>query len=177
MSISTVTSESLQLKLRQLLPSQQGFGTDLSASDTIIPIIDLTAAAEGSDTSINLQTALAFGSATVFDIENTTTALVTETGFYQAQGTGAVETQSGTDSAVGFTMSDGSSDKILWQMKISARTSDFSIVQDFDLVFWLRAGDTLSGFSNINACYLTGSIRQIADSNGTLVQPVGFTPQ
>ena len=46
MSISTVTSEALQLKLRQLLPSQQGFGTDLSASDTIIPVIDLTRAAD-----------------------------------------------------------------------------------------------------------------------------------
>jgi hypothetical protein len=57
MSISTVTSEALQLKLRQLLPSQQGFGTDLSASDTIIPIIDLTAAAEGSDVPEFLQRA------------------------------------------------------------------------------------------------------------------------
>ena len=48
MGISSVTSEALQLKLRQLLPSQQGFGTDLTASNTIVPVIDLTAAAEGS---------------------------------------------------------------------------------------------------------------------------------
>ncbi len=66
MGFSSVTSEALQLKLRQLLPSQQGFGTDLSASDTIVPIIDLTAAAEGSDVSESLQQALNFGGATVF---------------------------------------------------------------------------------------------------------------
>ena len=71
MSISTVTSEALQLKLRQLLPSQQGFGTDLSASDTIIPVIDLTSAAEGSDVNETLQSALAFGSQTVFAVANT----------------------------------------------------------------------------------------------------------
>ena len=62
MSISSVTSEALQAKLRQLLPSQQGFGTDLSASDTIVPIIDLTASAEGSDVRQDLQTSLAYGS-------------------------------------------------------------------------------------------------------------------
>ena len=69
MSISSVTSEALQLKLRQLLPSQQGFGTDLSASDTIIPVIDLTQAAEGSGLPSYLQTALAFSSITPFRSE------------------------------------------------------------------------------------------------------------
>ena len=76
MSISSVTSEALQLKLRQLLPSQQGFGTDLSASDTIVPIIDLTEAAEGSEVPEFLQTALAYGSQTPFDATNTTTTIV-----------------------------------------------------------------------------------------------------
>jgi len=177
MSISTVTSESLQLKLRQLLPSQQGFGTDLSASDTIIPVIDLTAAAEGSDTSVNLQTALAFGSSTAFDISNATTALVTTTGFYQVQGGLSLETDAGSEAAGGFIMGDGSSNKTLWQTKIAARSTDFTQVISFDLVFWLRAGDTLSAFTNTNSCFITGSHRQIADSNGSLVQPTGFTPQ
>ena len=90
MSISTVTSEALQLKLRQLLPSQQGFGTDLSASDTIIPIIDLTQAAEGSDVPQNLQTALAFGSQTVFNTNNATDQIANTTGFYRIVGTGAI---------------------------------------------------------------------------------------
>ena len=75
MSISTVTSEALQLKLRQLLPSQQGFSTDLSASDTIIPIIDLTGAAEGSDVPTMLQTALGIG-ATHDQVSGGTTTIV-----------------------------------------------------------------------------------------------------
>jgi len=82
MTISSVTSEALQLKLRQLLPSQQGFGSDLSASDTIIPIIDLTSAAEGSDVSESLQQALAFNSITIFSETNSSSTIISITGFY-----------------------------------------------------------------------------------------------
>jgi len=46
--IITVNSEELQTQIRDLLPSQNGFGSELQASNVITPIIDLTAAAEGS---------------------------------------------------------------------------------------------------------------------------------
>jgi hypothetical protein len=42
---------------------------------------------------------------------------------------------------------------------------------------YLNAGDTVSAISSNAALFLSGSIRQIATSSGTLVQPVGFTPQ
>jgi len=83
MSISTVTSEALQLKLRQLLPSQQGFGTDLSASDTIIPVIDLTAAAEGSDVPEFLQTAFGIGNGSLFHNTADTQTVINNTGFWK----------------------------------------------------------------------------------------------
>ena len=43
--IITVNSEALQTQIRDLLPSQNGFGSELQASNVITPIIDLTAAA------------------------------------------------------------------------------------------------------------------------------------
>ena len=86
MSISSVTSEALQLKVRQLLPSQQGFGDDLSASNTIVPIIDLTEAAEGSDVGVDLQQALD-SSTTTTSIVNSTTTIVNATGFFLVRGT------------------------------------------------------------------------------------------
>ena len=46
--IITVNSEELQSTIRDLLPSQSGFGSELQASNVITPIIDLTATAEGS---------------------------------------------------------------------------------------------------------------------------------
>ena len=98
MSISSVTSESLQLKLRQLLPSQQGFGTDLSASDTIIPVIDLTAAAEGSDVPIDLQQAIAFGSQTAFSAINATVVIANTAGFYRIMGAASITGGTGSRS-------------------------------------------------------------------------------
>ena len=48
--IVPVVSEALEAQIRDLLPSQRGFGEDLQASNVITPIIDLTAAAEGTTT-------------------------------------------------------------------------------------------------------------------------------
>ena len=59
--IITVNSEALQTQIRDLLPSQHGFGSELQASNVITPIIDLTAAAEGSGLPSYLQTAVSFG--------------------------------------------------------------------------------------------------------------------
>ena len=175
MSISTVTSEALQLKLRQLLPSQQGFGTDLSASDTIIPIIDLTEAAEGSDVRESLQSAIAFGSATEFDVANTTTAIANTPGFYRVIGVSSALSTVGAFCEI--VMGDGASEKTLWiHNATSSGSSNMYATEQVDLVFFLRAGDTLSIRTNNAEAKLGGSIRQVADINGTLVQPVGFTP-
>tara|TARA_R110000765_G_scaffold156545_1_gene259474 strand:- start:30 stop:560 length:531 start_codon:yes stop_codon:yes gene_type:complete len=176
MSISTVTSEALQLKLRQLLPSQQGFGTDLSASDTIIPIIDLTAAAEGSDVPEFLQRALAFGSQTVFSAVNATDVIVNTAGFYQITGTSTVFSVSG-----GMTnkilFNDGSTDKTIYtQTGISGNgTSTDPVI--FEFVVFLRSGDSVSAVSSSSFATISGSVRQLADVNGALIQPSGFTPQ
>ena len=74
--ITTVTSEALQATLRRLLPSQQGFGEDLQASNVITPIIDLTPSAEGSILPDYLQTALTLTDATVFASNNNTVSSI-----------------------------------------------------------------------------------------------------
>jgi len=173
--LATVTSEALQLKIRQLLPSQDGFGADLAAQNVIVPIVDLTQAAEGSDVPQNLQTAIAFGSATEFNVSNTTTAIANSPGFYRVVGV------SSCLSGVGFfseiVMGDGVSEKSLWiHNATGSGATDTYATEQIDLVFFLRAGDTLSIRCNQVECKVGGSIRQIADSNGTLVQPSGFTP-
>ena len=54
-----INSQLLEDQVRKLLPSQggQGAGFDLSASTQIIPVIDLTESAEGSNLRSDLQTA------------------------------------------------------------------------------------------------------------------------
>ena len=55
----TINSSAIESKINQLLPSQGGFGAgvDFSASTMVIPIVDLTESAEGSDVRQDLQTA------------------------------------------------------------------------------------------------------------------------
>jgi hypothetical protein len=180
MSISSVTSEALQLKLRQLLPSQQGFGTDLSASDTIIPIIDLTAAAEGSDVPEMLQTAINFGGATAFDVSNATAVLINTTGFYRIFGGVSFKNDSGSALAGSITMTDGATSKTILNVDEPAGGTGGGtgfVYVPLDFVVFLQTGDSLSAISNSSFVTIAGSTRQIADVNGTLVQPVGFTPQ
>lgn len=168
--IIQITSEALQATIRRLLPSQQGFGVDLQASNVIQPIIDLTPTAEGSSVPQNLQTALAFGSQTAFDVANTTTTIVNNAGFYRIFG---IANLFGS-SDITFDMSDGLASKQI--LKYAGSASQFSTTQ-FDFVVFLRAGDSLSITSAGVNLKCTGSVRQLADVNGVLTNPAGFTPQ
>ena len=47
----------------------------------------------------------------------------------------------------------------------------------YDFIVFLRAGDSVTANSSNSACLISGTTRQVADINGTLVQPVGFSPQ
>ncbi|AXQ65551.1 MAG: capsid protein [Circular genetic element sp.] len=177
MSISTVTSEALQLKLRQLLPSQQGFGTDLSASDTIIPVIDLTAAAEGSDVRESLQRSLAFGSQTNFAVSNGNTTIANTAGFYQITGSVSIYSGNSLINTASIILNDSAADKIVWQSSVASTSVTLGYSYNINEMVFLRSGDScIIKTSSLNARF-TGSVRQIADLNGTLVQPVGFTPQ
>ena len=72
-------------------------------------------------------------------------------------------------------MTDGATVKQVWA-GIGAGSSDRENVT-FDLTFFLDAGETLTAFADTTGSVIAGSIRQVATSNGTLVQPSGFTPQ
>ena len=171
--IITVNSEALQTQIRDLLPSQNGFGSELQASNVITPIIDLTAAAEGSGLPSYLQTALAFGSNTPFSINNTTENLVETPGFYRVFGTSSIDLES-VSGSTNFSITDGLATKKMFHHSQTSGTADQFTYLAYDFIVFLRAGDTLTGFSDSGACRLTGSTRQIATGDGALVQPSGF---
>ena len=177
MTISTVTSEALQLKLRQLLPSQQGFGTDLSASDTIVPIIDLTGAAEGSGVPEFLQRAIAFGSQTVFTASNSTATVANTAGFWQVLFCVSLESSTGGIREVYIQLNDGASTKRIWESQVFAGANGQMLSQTVEMVVFLDSGESIEAISNNGFALMQGSARQIADINGTLVNPVGFSPQ
>ncbi len=159
------------------MPSQQGFGEDLQAQNVIVPIIDLTAAAEGSGTPQYLQTALAFGSQTSFDARSGTTALANSPGFWRVTYTISIKNAAAADHESLLQISDGLSAKTIYGLEsISAPDLQFQNVA-VDFTVFLRSGDTLNIVNNVSSIVCLGSYRQVADVNGNLVNPFGFSPQ
>lgn len=172
--IINITSEALQATIRRLLPSQQGFGEDLQATNVVTPIIDLTPSAQGADTPIDLRRALGFGSITAYDISNQSGTLINTPGFYQVIYAATFKSGAAAAQQVKFVMNDALSSKQLFQIQMD--TDDFGLYQgSFDV--FLRTGDSLTAESNSSNCFLTGVTQQYADVNGNLVTPTGFDPQ
>ena len=174
--VKSLTSESLEAAYRALTPSQEGFTEDLMASNTIIPVLDLTASAEGTSTPSYLTQALAFGSQTAFDVRNSSTVIANTPGFYRIFGSVTVQENASAPNCR-FDMSDGLSTKtiIKWQQADSGSTRIFA--ESFDFIVFLATGISITAVSNSLPAFVAGSIRQIANVSGEIVNPSGFTPQ
>ena len=173
--IAQVTSNDLEATVRNLLPSVAGFGSRLGAQNVIVPVVDLTPTAEGSTLGENLQTALAFGNQTAFDVNNASATLANAPGFWRVTGAATVAVGNGGSGAVTFQMSDSVSTKNVWELSIGGNGCYQNAGCNFDLIFFLRADDSITAISSAAGCVLAGSYRQIADVNGILVNPTGFT--
>jgi len=161
-----INSQELQDKVSSLLPSQGGAGAgfDLSASTQIIPIIDLTEQAEGSNVRQDLQTALSFNTVTPFFARNATVNVVINTGYYRVFGI-----MNGRGVGVtSFQLSDGATTKTLMAY---VTTSVGNKDEFFDFIVFLPAGGSLIATSNSTDVDLQGVTRQIADINGNLTNP------
>ena len=168
-----INSQALEDKIRQLLPSQGGAGAsfDLSASTQIIPIIDVTESAEGSDLRQDLQSSLSHGSISAFDVRNTTTTLVNNTGYWRVFG--GMATISAVGSDIEIFLSDGTTNKIIKTGNLSFPNTAAGVnpVIDFDFIVFLAAGETLQAKSGSVNLPITGCTRQIADIDGNLTNP------
>jgi len=178
--IRPVTSESLEAQIRDLLPSQNGFTEDLQAQNVIVPIIDLTSVAEGSSVGENLQTAWDFSTGHT-QINNTTSTLISNTGFWQVDLIYHHDnvTNNAVTTLATISIDDGLASKVIWQISgvNSGSAIEGTLSSDDKFVVFLRAGDSLKGFTSSTRSSLDVWYRQIADVNGQLVQPLGFTPQ
>tara|TARA_R110000803_G_C11836317_1_gene303991 strand:+ start:43 stop:567 length:525 start_codon:yes stop_codon:yes gene_type:complete len=168
-----INSQELEDKVRKLLPSQGGAGAgfDLSASTQIIPIIDVTESAEGSNLRQDLQTSLSHSSVTTFSVTNATTTLINNTGYYRVFGVSNV-VMGGVARTTSFILNDGATDKVIWTSSSVVTSSNNTLTnENFDFVVFLSAGDTFSATSSSTSTIITGCTRQIADIDGNLVDP------
>ena len=175
--IITINSEALEAQIRDLLPSQNGFGSELQASNVIQPIIDLTATAEGGGLPVGMQTASSFQSITAFDINGATnTTIISGTGFFRVFGA-ASYLSSGAAKIGNFNLFDGSSAKNVFEIECFGATAQNAVTTIFDFVVFMAAGESLRATASTGEITLHGSTRQIATINGTLVNPTGFVAE
>tara|TARA_Y100001972_G_C7512768_1_gene259022 strand:+ start:109 stop:639 length:531 start_codon:yes stop_codon:yes gene_type:complete len=174
MQIISITSEALQATIRRLLPSQAGFSEDLEAVNTIQPIIDLTPTAEGSQLPVQLQQAINFGGATNVAVEGTSNTFSLTPGFYRVTVTISLEVLgTGVTNAL-MVLFDGASSKTICEIQMAETLNTASLSNFYDLIVFVRTGDSIVASADTD-CTIVGTIRQVADVYGNLINPVGFS--
>lgn len=164
-----LTSEALQATVRRLLPSQQGFGEDLQATNVVTPIIDLTPTAEGSVLRQDLQRAWGKDSTQV-TIENGTANVTSAVGFISFS-VDVSNTIAGGETAQ-FAITDGISSTNILKVVVEAS----AVTRTGIYTAFVPAGNTLTCTSAAGV-YVNITSRQVADLNGVLVPPSGYNPQ
>ena len=172
--IKSITSETLEAAYRALTPSQDGFTEDLMASNTIIPVLDLTADAQGAGLSESLQQALAFGSQTSFQLSNGNTDLASTPGFWRVTGVASYISVSTAEFARINLIDSTPTTKIAWELGTPSGKGNNELVAVFDYIFYLASGEKINVSASLRGV-INGSYRQVADNSGTAVNPSGFT--
>lgn len=173
---SRVTSEALEAKFRQVFPAQGGaeLVQDLYASGVIQPVVDFSSIAEGSVLSENLQTAWDFSTGHN-TVKNTTSTLITNTGFWRVDCVVSVVVAAANYEFKVY-IDSGITTKVVYEVNTNASGAQVGITGNQDaFVVFLRAGDSLKAASNSTDIVGDVVYRQIADVNGNLVNPLGFT--
>jgi hypothetical protein len=114
---------------------------------------------------------------TAHAVNNTTTDIITTTGFYRLIGAFTFNDNDAAALAqiIAF---DGSTDKIIWGATPygsggTSQNKGFAV----DFVFFLDAGDIIRIKASGTYSFFYGSTRQLATFNGDLVNPSGFINQ
>tara|TARA_Y100000401_G_scaffold109259_1_gene105317 strand:- start:257 stop:784 length:528 start_codon:yes stop_codon:yes gene_type:complete len=169
-----VKSDTLEEKVRQILPSQGGLGAgfDLSASTQIIPIVDLTESAEGSTLRQDLQSAFSHDNTTTYNIINTASNIITNTGYWRLFGNiSCTNIGSSTDATISLT--DGATVKELINTSLGSvfgtGQSQIAQILPYDFIVKTNAGDSVTVSSGSTNIGIIGCFRQIATIDGELV--------
>ena len=168
-----IVNAGLEAQVAALLPSVAGYGGNLRATNTIVPIVDLTAAAEGSNVPESLQQALAFGSQTAFSVSNANSDLASNVGFWSVTGTASFISVSTAEHARINLIDSTPTTKIVWSLGTPSGKGNSQQFVSFDYIFFLAAGEKINVECSLRGV-INGSYRQVADSIGTLVTPSGF---
>ena len=171
-----LTDEALEKRFRDTFRSQGGaeLVDDLYASGVIVPVVDFTAAAEGSSLRSDLQSAWDFGTGhQVF--AGAVQSLITTPGFWKVQCSSTIAPTGGSSRRTRLYINDGTSDKVIYTFEVSLASVGAPVLaENAELTVFLRSGDTLFGVTTNADTTMSVNYRQIADVYGSLTQPTGY---
>ena len=176
---SRVTDEALEKKFRDTFKSQGGaeLVDDLYASGVIVPVVDFTAAAQGSELRSDLQNSYDFSTGNIA-ASGFSVNIITTPGFWKINTNTTMVLPVGSSilSRATVQITDGTSTKVVYGISQPANSvsTDIMSVTSNELTVFVRSGDTVQIFASANT-YVQANYRQIADVNGNLVNPLGFT--
>ena len=167
--------EAIEEDLNSNFPSQGQGNPPLyySLSEVVVPTYSINNVAEGTSLPESLQQAWDFSTGHQ-QARNSSHTIVNNTGFW------LVDLNSNSENAGGrqgnLRITDGLSNKIIWQFSSAATTTTVgSTVAEDRFIVFLRSGDSLVVQSFQAELTINITWRQIADVNGNLVNPLGFS--
>ena len=171
--------EAIEEDLNTNFPSQGQGNPPLyySLSEVVVPTYSINSVAEGSGLPENLQTAWDFSTGSLQIKSNSNQTIISNPGFWLVDLNYTGYATVGATVTAQMNIFDGVTSKPIWaasSLNDSSIEADISVEQKF--VVFLRAGDSLRGkcqYSNFDV--IDTWYRQIADVNGNLVNPLGFS--
>lgn len=170
--------EAIEEDLNTNFPSQGQGNPPLyySLSEVVVPTYSINSVAEGSGLPQNLQTAWDFSTGFQSCSGAATTTLINNSGFWKVDLTASLYQAGATIRRVILQINDGISTKTIWQAELrNSSASFYEWATDDSFVVFLRSGDSLECVTNQTDAIANVWYRQIADVNGTLVNPLGFS--
>lgn len=176
-----LTDEALEKRFRDTFRSQGGaeLVDDLYASGVIVPVVDFTAAAEGSALRQDLQSAWDFATGRLIQAGNGTAVATTTAGFWKVN-LNVVFNVYDAGSEIGVFINDGATITNVWGVGGPGGTGTLleNMISN-DFVVFLRSGDDLelrmSGWTAATDAKAFLIYRQIADVYGNFTNPNGYT--
>jgi hypothetical protein len=175
-------SEDFQRAFRNQFPSQTSTGRDLHVSDVVIPIVDFTPTTSGASLPETLRTCR---NGSTVEVDTTTAKAISTdvtAGFWRVNvffsslySSGAL----GAECSVQLLDSAGTAVAVLSRItQAGSKVPNF--IQKDEFFAYAPAGHTLAStlfLGNSDSRQMTITYTPIADVNGNLIQPFGYSPQ
>ena len=171
-------SEDFQRAFRNQFPSQVSSGRDLHVSDVVVPVVDFTPTASGASLPLNLRFAIN-NSVTKITAQSSATAdFITTTGFYKVYFS-FINENDGSDLSFSFNEIATGTSKTVYTVR-SGAASGQSDTYNQEYIIYIPAGFKVKySFSEGTGATARADMfyYQIADVNGNLTNPFGYSPQ